>query len=147
MHAHRQPGRAGLDPDTLLAAAPNAQGVLAPCPAGTQASQSAVNAQERQFGTQHCEPAGRRVADQLGGSVFGVYVCMLTGMRYSLDTSRRLVVLVLASQLLCQQACPLRRLPDHRFKFTCEDLQAFPDAGYRYHLLGPSAGPLVPASP
>jgi len=24
---------------------------------------------------------------------------------------------------------------------------AFPDAGYRYHLLGPSVGPLVPASP
>jgi len=44
-------------------------------------------------------------------------------------------------------AFQLRQLPDHRFKFTCEDLQAFPDAGYRYHLLGPSAGPLVPASP
>jgi hypothetical protein len=44
-------------------------------------------------------------------------------------------------------AFQLRQLPDHRFKFTCEDLQAFPDAGYRYHLLGPSVGPLVPASP
>ena len=28
-----------------------------------------------------------------------------------------------------------------------EDLQAFPDAGHQYHLLGPSVGPLVPASP
>jgi len=27
-------------------------------------------------------------------------------------------------------------------RFTCEDLQAFPDAGYRYQLLGPSVGPL-----
>ncbi len=44
-------------------------------------------------------------------------------------------------------AFQLRQLPDHRFKFTCEDLQAFPGAGYRQHLLGPSAGPLVPASP
>jgi len=38
-------------------------------------------------------------------------------------------------------AFQLRQLPDHRFKFTCEDLPAFPDAGYRYHLPGPYAGP------
>lgn len=44
-------------------------------------------------------------------------------------------------------AFQLRQFPDHRFEFTCEDLRAFSDAGYRYHLLGPSAGPLVPASP
>ena len=41
-------------------------------------------------------------------------------------------------------AFQLRQLPDHRFKFTCEYLQAFPDVGYRYHHLGPSVGPLVP---
>ena len=28
-------------------------------------------------------------------------------------------------------AFQLRQVPDHRFKFTCEDLQAFPGAGYR----------------
>src|SRR5579859_6894665 len=32
----------------------------------------------------------------------------------------------------------LRQLPYHRFTFTCEDLQAFPEGGYRYHRLGPS---------
>jgi hypothetical protein len=44
-------------------------------------------------------------------------------------------------------AFQFRQLSDHRFKFTGEDLQACPDAGYWYHLLGPSVGPLVPASP
>ena len=44
-------------------------------------------------------------------------------------------------------AFQLRQFPDHRFKFTCEDLHAFPDTGYRYHLLGPSVGTFVPALP